>query len=482
MTSTGALSGVGSFTTGYRYKLSVCVTGGNTTGIPSGENISEVFVLSSNPIYPIGNVYYDKIIERRIDNSENDLGYTKYTYLNRGDLMFSSFLTKNFQNLVFSGDGWGAPLYNIYDYSWYRNKLIKKEDFARVQGQYKPVSTEEYFYLPKYTDTLKALSTSYSLKGYGASGSGIVCPTTSQFISSYERINYSPYEIYSGYLSLDSASVVKMFDSGNISRNTRYEYSLATLLPSKIEELNSGQLQKNIKMFKYAGDFSGINSDAHGVYGLLQKNIIGANVEQSEYVMEMGSSNKKLISASFSSYHQNQPTIASISKIEVKTPLVDFTQAGLNGSSLIRDIRYSPYVYFDQYDEKYNLSEQHMESASRTCYIWSYNRLYPIAEIKNADYATIESILGGSVAVSSFAASNPTDVVVNTLINTLRNSALLKDAQITSYTYKPLVGMTSSTDAKGMTTYYEYDAFQRLKAVKDQNGNILKQTDYHYKN
>ena len=51
-----------------------------------------------------------------------------------------------------------------------------------------------------------------------------------------------------------------------------------------------------------------------------------------------------------------------------------------------------------------------------------------------------------------------------------------------TYTYKPLVGMTSQTDAKGMTTYYEYDAFQRLKTVKDQNGNILKQTDYHYKN
>nr|WP_315423333.1 hypothetical protein [uncultured Pedobacter sp.] len=56
------------------------------------------------------------------------------------------------------------------------------------------------------------------------------------------------------------------------------------------------------------------------------------------------------------------------------------------------------------------------------------------------------------------------------------------DAQVTTYTYRPLIGITSQTDAKGMTTYYEYDAFQRLKTVKDQNGNILKQTDYHYKN
>jgi len=151
------------------------------------------------------------------------------------------------------------------------------------------------------------------------------------------------------------------------------------------------------------------------------------------------------------------------------------TNTGFNGA-------FEPRNQYNKFDDKANLLELQQASGTKVCYVYSYNKLYPIAEIKNANYATIESILGGSAAVSSFAASNPTDAAVNTLINTLRSSALLKDAQITSYTYKPLVGMTSSTDAKGMTTYYEYDAFQRLKAVKDQNGNILKQTDYHYKN
>lgn len=54
------------------------------------------------------------------------------------------------------------------------------------------------------------------------------------------------------------------------------------------------------------------------------------------------------------------------------------------------------------------------------------------------------------------------------------------DAQMSTYTYDPLVGMTSSTDAKNETTTYEYDNFQRLKNVKDKNGNIIKQTTYHY--
>ncbi len=56
----------------------------------------------------------------------------------------------------------------------------------------------------------------------------------------------------------------------------------------------------------------------------------------------------------------------------------------------------------------------------------------------------------------------------------------MQNAQVTTYTYNPLVGMTSSTDAKGETTYYEYDTFQRLMNVKDKDGNIIKHMDYHY--
>jgi len=56
------------------------------------------------------------------------------------------------------------------------------------------------------------------------------------------------------------------------------------------------------------------------------------------------------------------------------------------------------------------------------------------------------------------------------------------DAAMTTYTYKPLVGMTSMTDAKGLTTFYDYDSFGRLKFIRDQEGNIIKQMDYHYKN
>jgi len=55
------------------------------------------------------------------------------------------------------------------------------------------------------------------------------------------------------------------------------------------------------------------------------------------------------------------------------------------------------------------------------------------------------------------------------------------DAEMTSCTYEPLVGMTSMTDSKGVTEFYEYDNLQRLKRVLDDDGNVLKVFEYNYK-
>jgi YD repeat-containing protein len=54
------------------------------------------------------------------------------------------------------------------------------------------------------------------------------------------------------------------------------------------------------------------------------------------------------------------------------------------------------------------------------------------------------------------------------------------NALMTTYTYAPSIGITSETDARGITTYYEYDGFMRLARIRDSDGNIIKTYDYHY--
>jgi YD repeat-containing protein len=54
------------------------------------------------------------------------------------------------------------------------------------------------------------------------------------------------------------------------------------------------------------------------------------------------------------------------------------------------------------------------------------------------------------------------------------------NAQMTTYTYEPLIGMTSQCDVNNRITYYEYDGFGRLKTIRDENKNVLKTIDYQY--
>ncbi len=55
------------------------------------------------------------------------------------------------------------------------------------------------------------------------------------------------------------------------------------------------------------------------------------------------------------------------------------------------------------------------------------------------------------------------------------------EASMDSYTYDPLIGMTSHTDASGTVFYYIYDDFGRLKEIKDLNGHVVEDYRYNYR-
>ncbi len=80
----------------------------------------------------------------------------------------------------------------------------------------------------------------------------------------------------------------------------------------------------------------------------------------------------------------------------------------------------------------------------------------------------------------SWSLSSPGTVNINPNGNKIDDVRLLPaDAQMTTYTYDPLVGVTSVTDTKGMITFYEYDNYQRLTIVRDFEDKIIKKVSYN---
>ena len=53
-------------------------------------------------------------------------------------------------------------------------------------------------------------------------------------------------------------------------------------------------------------------------------------------------------------------------------------------------------------------------------------------------------------------------------------------AQVVTITYNAALEKTSQTDAANRTTRYEYDAFSRLQAVRDEQGRVLSEQQYHF--
>ncbi|WP_445456786.1 hypothetical protein [Flavobacterium sp. HNIBRBA15423] len=123
-----------------------------------------------------------------------------------------------------------------------------------------------------------------------------------------------------------------------------------------------------------------------------------------------------------------------------------------------------------------NPLEVQLESGIPITYIWGYNKTQPIAKIENATYAQVQPYEANLQTLSNGTDEGNLIAALDALRTALPN------AMITTYTYKPLVGISTVTDSKGNKITYHYDSFNHLEFVKDQDGNNLSKNDYHYKN
>ena len=136
---------------------------------------------------------------------------------------------------------------------------------------------------------------------------------------------------------------------------------------------------------------------------------------------------------------------------------------------------------YDKYDNKGNILQYTINNAISTAIIWGYNQTQPIAKVEGATYAQASAVAGDIVTASDQSQVGYTEANLLAKLDAFRNDTTLKGFQITTYTYKPLIGVSSITPPSGIREVYIYDTANRLQEVRDANGNLLKSYEYHYK-
>ncbi|WP_143092562.1 putative Ig domain-containing protein [Arsenicibacter rosenii] len=108
-----------------------------------------------------------------------------------------------------------------------------------------------------------------------------------------------------------------------------------------------------------------------------------------------------------------------------------------------------------------------------TTYIWGYNSMRPVAEIKNATAAQVEAT---GENLTSLNSSNVSEATIRTTLSNLR--AKLPQALVSGFTHDVLFGPTSEINPAGITSFYQYDLLGRLKQVLNNNQKPVKSYTY----
>jgi YD repeat-containing protein len=278
-----------------------------------------------------------------------------------------------------------------------------------------------------------------------------VCPNT--VVSYDEGVSYKIYT----YLFRPKKETENLYDpiSTNLwqSTTTNYIYTDKKLMRSVSFANSDGSIHKT--EYKYPFDISG-NSILNQ---MINNNMLSPVVEQAEY------RNGLLLKKTVTDYKNWGNNL-----IEPEIIKMQFTQSGQLENRIAyhnRDLRGNP-----RYITK--------DDVNKVVYLWGYNYQYPIAEIKNTTYSEVIRYISESTlnAIAGKAELTTADSIT---INNLRNQ--LSSAQVTTSTYKPLVGLTSVIDPRGFATYYEYDNVGRLSGtyiMEDGKKQYIKRYQYNY--
>lgn len=316
----------------------------------------------------------------------------------------------------------------------------------------------------KFVTGYNSYKSSQNYSFLGASGPN---PPSCNAFTSWDQYTLSEYSLRSQWNYLKQ-SVDTQYDLNGlnpISKTTNYNYSNAAHLQLTSQVTKNSKLETIETRYLYPADFS----TEPFMQNLILANRIAPPVSTEQY------NGGTMLSKDKTVYGNNVLTsnlLLPINIFAAKFPNNNLNITTPPVGQLEKKITY------DQYDSMGNVLQYTLDGGTSVVLIWGYNQTQPIAKIENATYNLVTSYIANLQTLSSTG----TEASLLAALDNLRNASGLSSALVTTYTYKPLIGVSTITDSKGYRTSYEYDEFNRLKLVKDAQGNILSENQYHYKN
>ncbi len=421
---------------------------------------------------------YAKVIEYS-GTKNNNLGKTEYTFTNYAD----------------SGeDYYNFPYHPSNDNEWLRGKNLNTKVFKKNEnGSYSLVKDVVNTYT--YGGTLLSSGVDKNFPDH-LGLRHVQFPSTASFdqniatdfrvertiftIPFFMRKRYDPinplnvsgyriYNITGGVQKLESTTQTSYFDTGNATTQTKYLYNFNKHYQLSGTEVYNSEGEAVKSKTYYPSEVTSTTSLGYDALSSSEKQAI-----------DRLKLNHRIATPVQTEIYKNnalQNTQRTIFKHTNGIDLPGIIQASKGGRTL------EDRIVYHRYDSKRNPIEVSKKDGTKIYYVWGYNGSQPIAKIEGytSISSTQQSAINNAIAASNNEYSDSAENTLRSRLQTLRNS-FTGTVQITSYTYNPLIGVTSITDPRGKTLYYEYDDFNRLHLVKNSDGNIINENLYHYKN
>ncbi|MDR2273635.1 MAG: hypothetical protein LBF27_22200 [Sphingobacterium sp.] len=426
---------------------------GERGGCTPVSSVIKNVVFSSDPTIYVPNeqpiVGYSNVRETILDNNGMANGYTNYVFHN----LRNEYQRKTDGSYNHKFNGVPEDPFQL----WYNYFPLKS--YFHINGKLKSATT--------FDDKNKRLgqvnynyeSENYNLSKVVVNGGRLRASNFEQYtcdpvpvVVRSKLTTYQPYVIYDMTNPLLKQTTID-YSSTNIQKEEIWKYRTPSYNLESYIVKGSDSKDRTVK-YIYPGD---PESDGMGyVNSLLEKNMV------------------------------RQPLVTTILNAGQEVSRVNFTYGLFHNKYLMpsTEIHYSKGSNVSQqFTFDYSLKNGRVQRIEKTSsipiiYLWGYNGQYPIAEIKNATFAEVTGALTQAVMDNLNLPNVSENSIVSTMAK-LRNS--LPKSMITSYTYKPLVGMTSKTDPRGIKETYTYDGMQRLQAILDHLNYVNRSFDYHYR-